>query len=75
MHLWKEVETLKNLAPFLVVPRDDKTEKFDKTNSNLFSIPNISSSNIRKIIKQKGTAHNLVDKKVDEYIKKHSLYL
>lgn len=77
---WEKAEELISLATFLVFPRDPYhlPKKLPKgfelvTNENLITT-NISSTAIRKRIKEGKSIKHLVTKEVEEYIIKNKLY-
>ncbi len=78
LHRWKDPEKLTQFATFLVFPRPGfpMPEKlptgFEKLDSE--KIFNISSTEIRKRLKEGKSIAGLVPPQVEEYIIKHKLY-
>lgn len=80
---WYEADKLKKLVDFVVFEReiplnDEKVELLRKKDFNLLKanlqFTDISSSEIRKRIKNGETFSNFVEKAVEEYINEHGLY-
>ena len=75
---WKDFDHLASLISFLVVPRSGFSSDFSDSIANIerleFQLPNISSSLIRKRIKNKQSIESLVPKHVAEYIRMYKLY-
>lgn len=76
---WKNPKELTKLATFLVFPRDPHVlpkeipDGFEILGGNLIT-SSISSSMIRKRIKENKTIKYLVPEKIESYIKEHRLY-
>lgn len=80
---WYKAEELKALANFIVFEReylysDEKVKNTEELGFNMIKAPlpflNISSSEIRNLIKENKNFSQFVSKEVEEYIKKHELY-
>ena len=81
---WYETDRLKELVDFVVFPREenfnpDSLERFRNVGYNFVCVDmpfiNLSSTVLRSRIKHGKPIGNLVPQKVQEYIKKHGLYL
>lgn len=70
LHLWKEPETLQQLAPFLVFPRAG----FRQEGILDFCLPEISSSEIRKRLIAGDSVRGSLDHRVLAYIEQQGLY-
>lgn len=73
---WEGWQEIINRFGLIVVQRDKKAQTLDNTTflqSN--DIPNISSTEIRERVKNGQPITGLVPEKVEEYIKKHCLYI
>jgi nicotinate-nucleotide adenylyltransferase len=79
-HRWKNYKELSRLIPFLVFPRSDYQieqlpEGFTIIKNKKLITTNFSSTVIRERIKKDLPITGLVPEKVEEYIKKHKLYI
>lgn len=78
---WKNSNELIKLAKFLVFPRPGHTLPkklpvgFKKIDSANLLLSDISSTKIRKMIKNKKSIRNLVPEEVEKYIIEHKLYV
>lgn len=77
---WYEAQKLKDNVKFIVIPRE-KEMNFDKLKSSgydfeIFKIDfmDISSFQIRELLKQRKSINGLVPRKIEEFIEKHELY-
>ncbi len=66
LHLWKEPEVLKRLAPFIVLPRAGHHEAA--------LLPQVSSTDLRAALAQGQAPGERLDRAVAHYIEKHGLY-
>ena len=80
---WKNYKELFNMCEFVVVPRKGYTKERlenmilqNKYNARVIDINcvDISSTDIRKLIKNDGNVGDLIFQKVEEYIKDNNLY-
>jgi len=69
MHLWKEPEEVKRLAPLLVVPRLGHAD-----NGELGQLPRSSSADVRSMLEAGEDAGLLVPHRVLAYIRENGLY-
>lgn len=80
-HLWKDPERVLKLVTLVVMNRPNYPKQVNEvfgTNNTLFvDVPNIdiSSSDIRRRVKENRSIHYLVPKSVEEYIHSNSLFL
>jgi len=79
-HTWKNPERIVELASLVVMNRPlfksgPTNRKFDK-NARFVSVPDIqiSSSEIRRIVRQRKSVRYLVPRQVSEYIERNKLY-
>jgi len=78
---WKKADELLSLATFLILPRDPHAlprtipEGFEIITSPKLVATDYSSTSIRERIKRKESISGLVPESVEEYIKKHNLYV
>lgn len=81
---WYETDKLKELVDFVVFPREDNfnpdsLERLRNAGYNFVCVNmpfiNLSSTVLRSRIKNGKPIGNLIPKKVEDYIKKHGLYL
>jgi nicotinate-nucleotide adenylyltransferase len=75
---WKDHEKLLELATFLVYPRpgypipENLQSGFEILKTN--KLYDLSSTKVRKLIKEGKSINGLVPKEIEEYIKQHKLY-
>jgi nicotinate-nucleotide adenylyltransferase len=69
MHLWREPEEVKRLAPLLIVPRLGHAD-----GDELGQLPRLSSTDVRRVLEAGDDASHLVPHRVLEYIRAHGLY-
>ena len=80
LHRWREPERVQELCSFIVFPRgghpDRHSSHLSPTATTLaFSLPEISSSQIRERLAQGAKAAGLLDRAVDRYCRQNGLYL
>lgn len=80
-HKWEKKEELLKEVEFLVFPRDpfhlpeNLPEGFELITDEKLITTNISSTGIRKRLKEGLSITNMVPRQVEEYINKHKLYI
>jgi len=70
---WKDVDRLKNLVPFLVLGRSGFKEPTQLPQSPV-TLPEISSSQVRELLRAGRPVRDLVPEEVASYIRENSLY-
>lgn len=73
LHTWKFPERIKRVASFLVVTREGTPPPGDALYIKIPKVQ-ISSTEVRKAIKEGSSVRNLVPESVERYIKKNKLY-
>ncbi|MBN1902313.1 nicotinate (nicotinamide) nucleotide adenylyltransferase [Candidatus Sumerlaeota bacterium] len=72
--LWKSFDEIERMAQFIILPRPvfDRKEPGEREE---FTLPDISSTRIREILKEGGDASRFLSVRVLEYIREHHLYM
>jgi nicotinate-nucleotide adenylyltransferase len=72
--LWKSFDEIKSMAEFIILPRPVQAKE-NSGNTAGFTLPNISSTEIRRLLKEGGEVSSFLSQRVLEYIRTHHLYL
>lgn len=72
--LWKSFDEIKSTAEFIILPRQVQGKESSGEVKD-FTLPNISSTEIRRLVKEGGDASIFLSRKVLEYIRTHNLYM
>ena len=76
LHQWKDIEEILTMVEFVVVNRPGKFNSPQRVKHHSVLMPgmDISSSNIRQLVRQEKSIRYLVPEAVREYIERHNLY-
>jgi len=66
---WHAIERVRELAPFLVVPRAGHVDDVDAA-----ALPAVSSTEVRRRVREGLSTEGLVDPEVAAYARAHALY-